>query len=99
MGVNPPVKLEIPVPEPLADYTVTEWLEPFRRQRHDKYSSRTDRSADYYHPISCVLLRQRAYDRRQEDNDPRVDRGNFSDGRVQPKLANAELRKHIIHLQ
>src|SRR6266536_424464 len=97
--MNIPAQSEIAMPEPLSDDAVSGRLEPFRRQRHDEYSCSTDRSADHHHPIGCKLLRQRAHDRHQQNNYNRVDYGKLADGRVEPELANTELRKHIIHLQ
>src|SRR2546425_3310797 len=99
VGVNAPVKTEVAVPEPLSDHAVGGGLEPFRRQSHDEYSGGADRSTDHHHPISCKLLRQRAYDRHQKDNHDCVDIREFSDRSVQAELANPELRKHVIHLQ
>src|SRR5436309_4892353 len=85
--------------EPLADHAMTGGHEPFRRQRHDEYSSSTDHSADYDHPIRCKLLCQRAYDRHQANDNDRVDGRKFAHRRVHPEFANAELRKYVIHLQ
>src|SRR5882724_1892332 len=85
--------------QPLTHSTISSGHEPFRRQRHDKYSSSTDYSADYDHPIRCKLLRQRTYDRHQQNDYNRVDCGKLSDRRVEAEFANAELRKNIIHLQ
>src|SRR5215471_20772691 len=97
--MNIPMQSKVTMSEPLADQAVGSGLEPLRRQRHDKYSSGTDRSTDHNHPISRKLLRERAYYRHQENNDDCVDRSKLPDRSVQTELANAELRKHIIHLQ
>ena len=85
--------------EPLAHSTISSGQEPFRRERHDEYSSGTDRSANHDHSVRCKLLRQRAYDRHQANDNDRVDRRKFAHGRVHPEFANAELRKNVIHLQ
>src|SRR6266496_5764264 len=85
--------------EPLAHSTISSGQEPFRRERHDEYSSGTDRSANHDHSVRCKLLRQRTYDRHQQNDYNRVDCGKLSDRRVEAEFANAELRKNVIHLQ
>ena len=85
--------------QPLAHSTISGGHEPLRRQRHDKYSSSTDHSADYHHPIRRKLLRQRAYDRHQANDNDRVDGRKLAHGCIHPEFANAELRKNVIHLQ
>src|SRR6266516_5468336 len=85
--------------QPLADNAISRRHEPLYRKRHDEYPRRADRSAEHDDPVRRELLRQRTNDRRQNDDDDCVDRGNFSNRRVQAEFANAELRKHIIHLQ
>src|SRR6266480_2460677 len=85
--------------QPLAHSTISSGHEPLRRQCHDKYSSSTDHSADYHHAVRRKLLRQRAYDRHQANDNDRVDCGKLSDRRVKAQFANAELRKNVIHLQ
>ena len=85
--------------QPLPDNAIRRRHEPLCRKRHDEYPRGADRSAEHDDPVRRELLRQRAYDRRQDDDDDCVDRGNLSNRRVQAEFANAELRKHIIHLQ
>src|ERR1700756_4039271 len=97
--MNDSVHSKVTMSEPLADNAVSGGLEPLRRQRHDKYASGTDRSADHDHSISRKLLRQRADYRHQENNDDRVDCGKLPHRSIETEFANAELRKHIIHLQ
>src|SRR5213080_1324144 len=85
--------------QPLPDNAIRRRHEPLCWKRHDEYPRGADRSAEHDDPVRRELLRQRTNDRRQNDDDDSVDRGNFSNWRVQAEFANAELRKHIIHLQ
>src|SRR4026207_770342 len=97
--MNVSVQSKVTMSEPLADRAVSGGPGPLRRQRHDEYSSGTDRSTDHDHSISRKLLRERADYRHQENNDDRVDCGKPPHRSIETKFANAELRKHIIHLQ
>src|SRR5215475_1034303 len=97
--MNIPLQPKVAMSKPLADHTVSGRLEPLRRQRHDKYSSGTDRAADHNHPISRKLLRECAHYRHQENNDNRVDGGKLPHRSIETEFANTELRKYIIHLQ
>src|SRR5438128_1063716 len=85
--------------QPLPYAAVSGRQEPFCRQCHNEYSSSTDRSTDYYHPIRRKFLRQRADNRHQANDNDRVNGGKLAHRRVHAEFANAELRKNVIHLQ
>src|SRR5947208_15402701 len=87
------------MPEHMGTHDLTGEQEAYRRQRHDEYSCSADHSADYDHSVRCKLLRQRTYDRHQANDNDRVDGRKLTHGRVHPEFANAELWKHVIHLQ
>src|SRR5262245_19282906 len=97
--MNASAHAEVKVPEPLTELTVSSRDEPICRQRHNENSRGANDSADHYHSISRKFLRQRAYDRHEEDDHDSVDRGKLSDRSVRAEFANAELWKDVIHLQ
>ncbi len=94
-----PRNSEVAVPKPLANAALSGRLKPLRRQRHYEHSSGTNRSADDNHPIGRKLLRERAYDRHEKNDDDRVDCGKLTDRSVEAELANAPLREHVVHLE
>src|SRR5260370_40863834 len=97
--MNATLDSEIAVAEPLPDRAVRGTLEPRCRQSHDEHRSRADRSTDYDHSIRRELLRQRA-DNWHEQNDQKIiDGGELTGRRAVPHFAAAELGRHAIHLQ
>src|SRR5207253_9063678 len=90
---------EIAVAKPAPRRTIRRRLKPVRRQRHDEYSCSTNYPADHDHAISREPLSQRADHRHEQNDQDRIDGGKPADWRVQPELAIAKFREHVIHLE
>src|SRR5438132_7580453 len=90
---------EITVTEPLPDRAVGGTLEPRCRQSHHEDRSSTDDSTDYDHSIGRELLRKRADNWHQQNDQKIIDGRELTDRSAVPQFANAELGEHVIHLQ
>jgi len=70
--MNSSFHAEIGVPKPLPDSAVRRSQKPFRGQCHDEYSSRTNCSAEYHHPIRRETLGKCANYRHENNDDVRI---------------------------